>query len=70
MNKIHLLVPAEVINKLSERFILTHEDGYHGYFATVMDNEMWSVVRSLVTNGYRVDITPGETVKILARKEQ
>ena len=68
MKEIHLKVPTEVLNKLSQRFILNHKHGHQGYFGNVTENELWSIVRSLVNSGYRVDITPGDTIKLMARK--
>lgn len=68
MNQMHLLVPSEVIKKLSERFVLTHKHGAHGYFVVLTENELWGVVKSLVDSGYRVDISPGEVIKLIARR--
>lgn len=69
MKEIHFLVPPEVIGKLSQRFVLTHKFGFHGYFGTITDNEFWSIVHSLVNNNYRVDINPGVVTTLTARKE-
>ena len=69
MTMLHLIVPTEVITKLSIRFPTKHIDGFHGYFVDVTENEMWSIFRSLVHNGYRIDVTPGTPVKLFARKE-
>jgi len=68
MNEIHLLVPTEVIKKLSARFVLIHKHGAHGYFVMLTEGELWSVVMSLVYSGYRVDINPGDVIKLMAKK--
>ena len=69
MIKVHLLVPTEVIKRLSARFILQHENGSTGYFVTLENNEVWNIVKSLFGSGYRVDIKPGDIIKLVARKE-
>ena len=69
MTEIHLLVPPIVIEKLSARFVLKHKPGYHGYFGSVTKRELWIIARSLFMSGYRVDIKPGDVVRLVARKE-
>ena len=70
MTETHLLVPPEVISKLSARFALRHKHGDSGYFGTLTDSELWGIIRSLVNSGYRVDIKPGDIVRLVARKEK
>jgi len=69
MNEVHLLVTTEVIKKLSERFVIYHKDGNHGYFGTLTEEELWCIARSLVASGHRIDIKPGKIIRLVARKE-
>jgi hypothetical protein len=64
----HLLLPTELLGRL-KRFQLCHRDGYHGYFATMAIVEFWAIIRGVVDSGYRVDITPGSSYRVMARKE-
>ena len=67
MIEVHFLVPSKVVEKLSPLSRLRHKDGVHGYFADLSIEEFWTVVRSLVEGGYRIDVTPGATYKLVSR---
>ena len=68
MIEVHLLVPTSVITALA-RFSPRHKDGHHGYFAAFTPKEFWDLVRSLSDSGHRIDVTPGMTYRLVARKE-
>ena len=71
MMEVRFLVPSEVLTKLSERGIsLRHKDGFSGYFGDISIQEFWIMAQRLVYYGYRIDITPGNFVTIVCRKEQ
>ena len=69
MINVQFILPPKVIKALAKRIPLTHKNGQHGYFADVSIEEFWNVAYRLVTSGYRIDIKPGATVVLQARKE-
>ena len=68
MIDVHLLLPPNVVEGLLNRFHIYHRDGYQGYFGALIFSEIMSLVATLLDNDYRVDVTPGVTYKIMARK--
>jgi len=69
MITVQLLVPTNVLERLSVRHLLSHRDGHHGYFTALTKNELWGLIHRLYESGHRVDITPGPIVKLTSRKE-
>jgi hypothetical protein len=65
---VHFMVPPVVIDSLLDRFLIVHRDGHQGYFGSFIESEIITIVRILLGNDYRVDIKPGNTWKLVARK--
>ena len=69
MIDVHFLIPPFAVNTLLSRFHIYHKDGHQGYFGALIFSEIMAVISCLIDNGYRVDIRPGETYRMVARKE-
>jgi len=70
MIEVHFIVPSEVTSKLSSRFSFRHKNGFAGYFVSITRSELWSIAMSLVDSGYRIDIKPGDTIRLMAKENK
>lgn len=68
MIEVHFLVPPPVVEELSSRFAFEAKNGKFGYFTALTEDELMAVTRALIRDGYRVDVKPGDPLRLMAAK--